>query len=73
MGCFDTYLFKCPWCGEEVEDQVKPGYMNTYRFGEDPMQDLDMVGSYTCYDGCKKSFKVIFETMPKMIVVRDEE
>lgn len=73
MGCFDTYIFKCPWCDKEVQNQVKPGYMNSYRFGEDPVQDVEMRGHYTCYEGCKKNFYVTFETLPKMIIKRDEE
>ena len=72
MGCFDTYIFECPWCGKEVREQVKPGYMNTYRFGEDLEQDVEMEGHYTCYDGCGKNFYVKFETSPKMVIVKDE-
>lgn len=70
MGCFDTYIFECPWCGGEVQDQVKPGYMNTYRFGEDPDQDIEMRGHYSHWDGCKKSFTVDFESVPKIVITK---
>lgn len=74
MGLFDTFIFpKCPWCGEKVEEQVKPGDMSCYRFGENVNDDVLMRGRYTHWEGCKKSFIVDFETLPKMIIRRDEE
>lgn len=74
MGCFDTYIFpNCPWCGEEVEDQVKPGDMNYYRFGKDPNDDIHMRGHYTHWNGCGKSFIVDFEIPPKMVIKKWEE
>lgn len=74
MGCFDTYIFpKCPWCGKKMEEQVKPGDMNYFRFGDDVMDDVKMLGCYTHWDGCKKSFYVEFETTPKIILRKADE
>ena len=67
MGCFDTYVIDCPHCQEQVYDQDKPGYMNTYYFGEDPMIDLKFRGEYSC-EHCHKNFSVEMEAVPKMIV-----
>jgi transposase-like protein len=67
MGCYDTLLIDCPHCGEETSDQKKPGYMNTYRFGIDPIDDMEFEGSFTC-EHCNKSFTVESESTPKMIV-----
>lgn len=69
MGCFDTYKFICPWCNKKTTDQVKPGYMNTYTFGEDLDQDIEMRGTYTC-EHCDYDFSVDFETVPKISVIR---
>jgi uncharacterized protein with PIN domain len=70
MGCFDYYLINCPHCNLEVEDQKKPGDMNTYRFGVDPKDDMEFAGFYNCYH-CGKNFTVEMEIMPKMIVRKE--
>lgn len=72
MGLFDTYIIPCPHCNELVEDQKKPGDMNTYYFGRSPKKDIDFVGWYNCYT-CKKEFTVELESIPKMIVKKVEE
>jgi hypothetical protein len=72
MGLFDTYIIPCPHCGESVYDQKKPGYMNTYVFGDNPIDDLEFAGFYHCYF-CKKDFTVEMESVPKMIIKKVEE
>ena len=67
MGLFDTYHIDCPHCGLDIEDQVKPGCMDDFYFGKDPIQDMEFRGFYTCYQ-CKGEFTVEMETIPKMIV-----
>lgn len=69
MGVFDTYIIPCPYCNALVEDQKKPGYMNTYTFGDSPLTDLDFAGYYSCYT-CSKSFMVEPESVPKMVIVK---
>ena len=73
MGCYDTLIMPCPRCGAAVYEQVKPGYMNTYTFGEDPIQDQEFIGEYTC-DNCHKSFALELESAPRVIVrlIEDE-
>lgn len=71
MGVFDTYIIPCPHCNSLVEEQVKPGYMNTHRYGEDPEQDMMFVGPYTCYT-CNKSFTIELETVPRTVIRKME-
>jgi DNA-directed RNA polymerase subunit RPC12/RpoP len=72
MGVFDTYTIPCPHCNSLVEDQRKPGSMDYFTFGEDPRKDLDFAGFYSC-NTCHKNFTVELETLPKMIVKKEEE
>ncbi len=67
MGVFDTLEFECPNCSKIIEDQIKPGNMNYYKFGEDPRTDLLFEGTHTCY-GCYKTFLFEMESIPKMII-----
>ena len=69
MGVFDTYIIPCPYCNSLIEDQRKPGSMNTYRFGVNPETDLEFAGFYTC-DVCKENFTIEAESVPKMIFKR---
>jgi hypothetical protein len=55
-----------------VEEQVKPGWMNTYTFGDDPEKDMDFAGWYNCYT-CHRNFTVEMETVPRMVVKKAEE
>lgn len=71
MGCFDTYSFICPWCEKETTDQVKPGYMNYYKFGDSTIQDMEMCGEYTC-EQCGKNFEVEMETLPRVFIKKVE-
>lgn len=71
MGIFDTYIVPCPHCNSLVEQQKKPGFMETFVFGKDPKRDILFEGFYTCYT-CLKDFTVEYETMPKMIVRKGE-
>jgi hypothetical protein len=72
MGLFDTYVINCPHCGEQTEDQKKPGYLNTYIFGEDPVMDLDFEGYWICYK-CQGVFNVELESVPKMVIKKIEK
>lgn len=35
MGVFNTIYFACPHCGEEQEEQYKPGSMKSWMFPHD--------------------------------------
>lgn len=70
MGCYDTYIINCPYCDSEVYDDRKPGSMNTYRFGNDPNDDMDFAGFYKCY-ACNHDFTIEMEFVPKMIVRKE--
>ena len=72
MGVFDTYNIDCPHCSKTIESQSKPGNMNDYYFGKDPIQDIKFAGFYTCYY-CKNSFTVEIANIPKMIIKKYEE
>lgn len=67
MGVFDTLEIECPNCFRIIEDQVKPGSMNYYKFGDDPKTDMLFEGLHYC-GGCNKSFLIEMETLPKMII-----
>lgn len=72
MGCFDTLVIHCPHCNELLEEQDKPGYMNYYRFGDDPVDDIKFLGYHSCY-ACNKAFTVEFETVPKLVIKKADE
>jgi DNA-directed RNA polymerase subunit RPC12/RpoP len=71
MGLFDTNAIRCPYCDFLIEDQVKPGDMNYYMYGDSPVKDLDFVGSYTCYS-CYKKFTIEMETAPRTVMKKVE-
>lgn len=50
MGLFDYYIYNCPWCGEEVEDQSKAGdcTLSVYKPGDNVLMDMMMVGETCC-------------------------
>lgn len=71
MGLFDTYLIDCPHCNEEIKDQKKPGDMNVFRFGLDPIDDMNFCGYYICRY-CNGEFSVELESQPKVIIRKIE-
>jgi hypothetical protein len=71
MGVFDTYTIPCPYCNSLVDEQMKPGSMDHFVFGEDPVQDLQFAGYYNC-DACHGAFTVELETIPKVVIKKYE-
>lgn len=69
MGMFDYYVYNCPWCGEEIEDQTKDGpcMLNNYHFGDDPIMDMAMVGTYHCYH-CNNPYEIKLVSEPEFVL-----
>lgn len=60
MGVFNSVYIPCPHCGEEQEEQYKPGYMQSWTLGRDldiPLEYLEDFKdrSWHC-DKCENSF-----------------
>jgi hypothetical protein len=51
VGLFDIILYNCPSCGAEMDEQYKPGDMNTFHLTEVPARIAAELGGWTrhCY------------------------
>lgn len=57
MGVFNTVICKCPKCDTELEEQFKPGNMDTYSFPEDYLtMPMEYLNSMVFCPTCKKMF-----------------
>lgn len=66
MGLFNSVIVKCPQCGEENDEQFKPGYMDRYDFPEDvdstPVDYLKEMNDHywSCYK-CNTEFRTFVD------------
>lgn len=72
MGMFDTFLYKCPFCGEDTYCQTKLGenMLDSWRIGDKTtLSDLEFVGRDSCHEcGERATFtieKAIFKEVKK--------
>lgn len=66
MGCFDSLLVPCLFCGVEIQEQTKSGpCMLDYYKWDDPnlpiwmMQDMNGM-EIQCYE-CGRKFRIVFD------------
>lgn len=66
MGMFDSFLFKCIFCGEQIEDQTKSGpcMLEVYRFEDDDLPPWVMEAfdgsEIDCYK-CGRRNRIVFD------------
>jgi hypothetical protein len=63
MGCYDSIMFKCPNCGEDLEAQSKSGecVMATYGLNDVPpdvASDANRHAPFFCKCGASWNFRV---------------
>ena len=66
MGMYDTVVFKCPNCNEDIEEQNKSGdcVLDRFRSDEVPVEIArDMISSYLRCDHCDQTFKMKFKNV----------
>ncbi len=72
MGMFDSVYFKCPSCGETIEEQSKVGDCMLFTFdqSEVPLAIAESIAGTKVYcDGCKEYFMILCEPLPKPVTI----
>jgi hypothetical protein len=61
MGMFDSIIFKCPNCGQDIEDQSKAGECLLYQYDQSavPLKIAgDILNDEMYCENCKETFVV---------------
>lgn len=75
MGVFDSVICNCPKCDIELEEQFKPGSMDTFYFPQDYLtMPPEMLNCTVWCHKCKKLFKLAVDiTNPRLEEFKVEE
>lgn len=71
MGLFNSVYIECPFCGEKVEDQFKPGGMYSWDFPDQVDKiPIDLIRSindniYHCWN-CNGEFQTVVDVIIKV-------
>lgn len=73
MGMFDSIMFTCPKCKEQIEEQSKAGecLLRVYEESAVPLDIAgDIVNSELYCDNCKESFVITADNIPPPVTIQ---